>query len=135
MYLSEFANEYSENFEVLRNGKVISVAKGVMSHSKEKKIIQLSLDTDVCTGDWLVSRLSNESFYVEDVISRKNFNSRPWSKVVYYSTELEHESKTNLPSSVPLFLTDDQDSHIRAQHDSNLINNVSNAEIKIIYRE
>lgn len=129
MYLSKFANEHSENFEVLRNGKIISVAKGVISHSKGKKIIQFSLDTDVFCGDWLVSRLSNKSFYIDDVISRKNFNNRPRSKVVYYSTEIEHEAKTNLLASVPLLLTD-QDSHIRAQHDLTLFNNVSDEQIE-----
>ncbi|ULO05475.1 hypothetical protein H1230_20625 [Paenibacillus sp. 19GGS1-52] len=129
MYLSEFANEYSENFEVLRNGKIISVTKGVISHSKGKKIIQFSLDTDVFCGDWIVSRLSNKRFYIDDVISRKNFNNRPRSKVVYYSTEIEHEAKTTLLTSAPLMLTD-QDSHIRAQPDSTLFTNVSDEQIE-----
>lgn len=130
MYLSEFANEHSENFEVLRNGKIISVAKGVISHSNGKKIIQFSLDTDVFCGDWLVSRLSNKSFYIDDVISRKNFNKRPRSKVVYYSTETEHKGKTILPDSVPLTLMDAQNPHIRAQHESKLFNNVSDEQIE-----
>lgn len=98
----KFIESRGINFQIERNGAIISSALGLPNHedSTSKAYIGMLEGVDVEVGDWLINP-SHERFYVEDKISDFAFGEFQQYKL-FYLTEAQF-SKSRATESNTIF--------------------------------
>ncbi len=130
MRLNEFMEQNGENFSILRNNEVVAVVDGMRNSSNGKKMIQFFPGTDIQPEDVVISELTSEEFYIDDVTTSRGFDQNEiFSKNAFYLTKVEYFRRNNQNPAITFNIGDVQNSIIGTQQQATLTNNFSDKQI------
>lgn len=98
--LSSLIAKMGQEFSVERNGIIVGVCDGALSHdNRGKRRIAFYPEADVLPCDWVIDA-SGKRFYVEDTETAIIMDKTPYAKYAYVLTEIEHGKSEAPPSAV-----------------------------------